>query len=133
MGSRSGLTLRITGRTMAVEAPRTYADVNAVVATEDVRLQARRQRHSLVGEPLTDLGGPDGALPRIPGAETEVARARLAAIPTDRIVNCWPQRAQGAAREAADSVRDVASAACRIRHPPPPQYHVSSLDLFRFA
>src|SRR4249919_3972681 len=65
---------------MSVEAPRTYADVNAVVGgyLRDLAF-AQSSQQKLFGYkraaaailalemPLTDLLGPDGALPRISG------------------------------------------------------------------
>ena len=65
---------------MAVEAPRTYADVNAVVGgyLRDLAFAQSSQQKMFgykraaaailsLDRPLTDLLGPDGALPRIPG------------------------------------------------------------------
>ena len=110
---------------MAVQGPGIYADVNAVVGgyLRDLAFAERSQQKMFgykraaaaifsLDRPLSDLVGPDGALPRIPGigpgstrvirevlahtttqlsyAETAVAHARLAGIPAERIVNCWP-------------------------------------------
>ena len=65
---------------MAVEAPRTYADVNAVVggylrdlafaqSSQQKMFGYKRAANAILSldQPLTDLLGPDGALPRIPG------------------------------------------------------------------
>ena len=65
---------------MAVEAPRTYADVNAVVggylrdlafaqSSQQKMFGYKRAANAILAldQPLTDLLGPDGALPRIPG------------------------------------------------------------------
>ena len=65
---------------MAVEAPRTYADVNAVVggylrdlafaqSSQQKMFGYKRAANAILSldKPLTDLLGPDGALPRIPG------------------------------------------------------------------
>ena len=65
---------------MAVAAPRTYADVNAVVggylrdlafaqSSQQKMFGYKRAANAILSldQPLTDLLGPDGALPRIPG------------------------------------------------------------------
>jgi histidinol phosphatase-like PHP family hydrolase len=65
---------------MAVEAPRTYADVNAVVggylrdlafaqSSQQKMFGYKRAANAILSldKPLTDLLGPEGALPRIPG------------------------------------------------------------------
>jgi hypothetical protein len=87
---------------MAVQGPRGYADVNAVVGgyLRDLAF-AQSSQHKMFGYkqaaaailsldmPLTDLLGPDGPL-QLSYAETALAHVRLAAIRVDRIVNCWP-------------------------------------------
>jgi hypothetical protein len=65
---------------MAVEAPRTYADVNAVVggylrdlafaqSSQQKMFGYKRAANAILSldKPLTELLGPDGDLPRIPG------------------------------------------------------------------
>jgi hypothetical protein len=99
-----------------VSEARTYADVNAVVGSylRDFAFAQSSQQKMFgykrpaaailaLDMPLTELIQPDGTLSRIGGigpdahttaqlsyAETALAHARLAGIPADRIVYCWP-------------------------------------------
>ncbi len=72
---------------MAVQGPRAYADVNAVVGRvlRDLAFaqSSQQKRFGLQRRRCVTTD-------QLVYAETAIAHARLAGIPPDRIVNCWP-------------------------------------------
>jgi putative hydrolase len=74
---------------MAVEEPRAYGDVNdGDSARQD--LGYTLGRHALRCGCLFALDSDAHTTAQLSYAEPALAHARLAAIPVDRIVNCWP-------------------------------------------